>query len=151
MIEAVSFAGTTYNQLPYKFEAGTPDIAGAVGLAAAIDYLNGLDRAAAAQHEVDLLEHALALAADFPGFRLIGRARRKTSALSFLLEGAHPHDIGTLLDQQGIAVRTGHHCTQPIMDQYAIPGTVRASFSLYNTHREVELLFAALHKVRTFL
>lgn len=151
MIESVSFSGTTYNQLPYKFEAGTPDIAGAVGLAAAIDYLHGIDRKGAAEHEMQLLEHALALAADFPGFRLIGNAANKTSVLSFLLEGAHPHDVGTLLDQQGVAVRTGHHCTQPIMDQLAIPGTVRASFSIYNTHEEVDKLFAALHKARTFL
>ena len=151
MIESVSFEHTRYNHLPYKFEAGTPDIAGAVGLAAAIDYLNSLDRKAAAEHEIKLLEHALSLAADFPGFILIGRARQKTSILSFLLEGTHPHDVGTLLDQQGIAVRTGHHCTQPIMDQLSIPGTVRASFSIYNTHRDVELLFSALHKAQTFL
>jgi cysteine desulfurase/selenocysteine lyase len=151
MIDSVSFAGTTYNQLPYKYEAGTPDIAGAVGLAAAIDYLNAMDRTAAAQHEAQLLEHALELAADFPGFNLVGRARHKTSVLSFLLDGAHPHDVGTLLDQQGIAVRTGHHCTQPIMDQLSIPGTVRASFSIYNTHDEVESLFFALHKAQTFL
>ncbi len=151
MIESVSFEGTTYNQLPYKFEAGTPDIAGAVGLAAAIDYLGTLDRVAAAAHEMQLLEHSLSLAVDFPGFELIGKARDKTSVLSFLLQGTHPHDVGTLLDQQGIAVRTGHHCTQPIMDLLSIPGTVRASFSIYNTHQEVESLFAALHKVRTFL
>ena len=151
MIESVGFDHTSYNQLPYKFEAGTPDIAGAVGLAAAIDYLGSIDRMGAAEHENALLQHALSLAADFPGFKLIGRARHKTSVLSFLLEGAHPHDVGTLLDQQGIAVRTGHHCTQPIMDQLSIPGTIRASFSIYNTHREVELLFAALHKAQTFL
>jgi cysteine desulfurase/selenocysteine lyase len=151
MIESVSFERTRYNQLPYKFEAGTPDIAGAIGLAAAIDYLNSLDRKAAAEHECELLDHALSLAADLPGFTLIGRARHKTSVLSFLLAGSHPHDVGTLLDQQGIAVRTGNHCTQPIMDQLSIPGTVRASFSIYNTHREVELLFTGLRKAQTFL
>jgi cysteine desulfurase/selenocysteine lyase len=151
MIESVSFSGTTYNQLPYKFEAGTPDIAGAIGLAAAIDYLQGLNRAAAAAHEGELLQHALSLAADLPGFKLIGRAQHKTSVLSFLLEGAHPADVGMLLDQQGIAVRTGHHCTQPIMDQLGIPGTVRASFSIYNTHDEVERLFDGLRKAQTFL
>ncbi len=151
MIETVSFEGTVYNRLPYKYEAGTPDIAGAIGLAAAIDYLGGLDREAAARHEAALLEHALALAADFPGFKLVGRAEHKTCVLSFLLEGTHPADVGTLLDQQGVAVRTGHHCTQPIMDSLAIPGTVRASFSIYNTHNEVEQLFSALHKAQTFL
>lgn len=151
MIETVSFAGTTYNQLPYKFEAGTPDIAGAIGLAAAIDYLQALDRDAAAAHEASLLDHALALAADFPRFQLIGRARNKVSVLSFLLEGAHPHDVGTLLDQQGVAVRTGHHCTQPLMEQLGIPGTVRASFSIYNTHTEVERLFSALDKAQSLL
>ncbi len=151
MIESVSFTGTTYNQLPYKFEAGTPDIAGAIGLAAAIDYLNTLDRVAAAAHEVKLLDHALQLGAALPGFHLIGRAPDKTGVLSFLLEGGHPNDVGTLLDQQGVAVRTGHHCAQPIMDQLGIPGTVRASFSIYNTHEEVERLFTALKKVLTFL
>lgn len=151
MIESVSFAGTRYNKLPYKYEAGTPDIAGAIGLAAAIDYLGSLDRAATARHETELLEHALTLAAGFPGFKLIGKARHKTSILSFLLEGAHPADVGTLLDQQGVAVRTGHHCTQPIMDTLAIPGTVRASFSIYNTHSEVEQLFSALRKAQSFL
>jgi cysteine desulfurase/selenocysteine lyase len=151
MIETVSFEGTVYNRLPYKYEAGTPDIAGAIGLAAAIDYLDRLDREAAARHEAELLQHALELAAGFEGFRLVGRAANKTSVLSFLLEGAHPADVGTLLDQQGVAVRTGHHCTQPIMDALAIPGTVRASFSLYNTHSEVEQLFSALRKVQTFL
>ncbi len=151
MIESVSFEGTTYNELPYKFEAGTPDIAGAIGLAAAIDYVNALDREAAATHEAQLLEHALQLGAAMPGFELIGRAANKTGVLSFLLEGGHPNDVGTLLDKQGVAVRTGHHCAQPIMDQLGIPGTVRASFSIYNTHEEVERLFAALKKVQTFL
>ncbi len=151
MIESVSFAGTTYNQLPYKFEAGTPDIAGAIGLAAAIDYVNSLDREAAAAHEVSLLDHALELGAAMPGFQLLGRAPNKTGVLSFLLEGGHPNDVGTLLDKQGVAVRTGHHCAQPIMDQLGIPGTVRASFSIYNTHEEVERLFTALKKVQTFL
>lgn len=151
MIETVSFSGTTYNELPYKFEAGTPDIAGAIGLAAAIDYVQGLDRSAAAVHEAALLEHALSRAADFPRVQLIGRAEHKVSVFSFLLEGAHPNDVGTLLDQQGVAVRTGHHCTQPIMEQLGIPGTVRASFSLYNTHAEVERLFAALEKAQDLL
>ena len=151
MIETVSFERTTYAALPYRFEAGTPDIAGAVGLGAAVRYLQGLDRAAMCAHEDALLAYALELAADFPGFRLVGRAARKIAVLSFLLEGGHPHDVGTLLDRQGIAVRTGHHCAQPAMVQFGIPGTVRASFALYNTREEVERLFAALEKVRTFL
>ncbi len=151
MIESVSFAGTSYNKLPYKFEAGTPDIAGVIGFGAAIDYLNRLDRAAAAAHEQALLRYAEDKARHFPGLKLVGTARDKVAVLSFLLEGAHPADVGTLLDQQGVAVRTGHHCAQPIMDQYRIPGTVRASFSFYNTFDDVDRLFAALEKVRGFL
>lgn len=151
MIETVSFSGTRYARLPYRFEAGTPHIAGAVGLGAAVSYLEGLDRVALATHEGALLALALELANDFPGFRLIGRSASKIGVLSFLLEGAHPHDVGTLLDQQGVAVRTGHHCAQPVMEHFAIPGTIRASFSIYNTLDEVERLFAALHKVRSFL
>jgi len=151
MIESVSFAGTTYNQLPYKFEAGTPDIAGAVGLGAAIDYLGEMDRSAAARHEQALLDYAQAKARAVPGLRLIGTAQHKASVLSFNLEGVHPGDLGTLLDQQGVAVRTGNHCAQPIMDQYGIPGTVRASFSFYNTFEDVDRLFAALEKARQFL
>ncbi len=151
MIESVSFAGTTYNQLPYKFEAGTPDIAGAIGLAAAIDYLAALDRQGAADHEQALLMYAQQKAAQVPGLQLIGTAAHKAGVLSFNLEGVHPADLGTLLDQQGVAVRTGNHCAQPIMDQYGIPGTVRASFSFYNTFDDVDRLFAALDKARQFL
>jgi cysteine desulfurase/selenocysteine lyase len=151
MIESVSFAGTTYNQLPYKFEAGTPDIAGAIGLGAAIDYLQALDREGAARHEHALLEYAQQKAAQVPGLRLVGTARHKASVLSFILEGVHPADVGTLLDQQGVAVRTGNHCAQPIMDQYHLPGTVRASFSFYNTFEDVDRLFLALDKARQFL
>lgn len=151
MIETVSFEGTTYNQLPYKFEAGTPDIAGVIGFGAAVDYLGSLDREAAARHEQELLEYAEQRARETPGIRLIGTAARKTSVMSFLLEGTHPHDVGVLLDQQGIAVRTGNHCAQPIMDQFGIPGTVRASFSFYNTRADVDRLFEALDKARQFL
>ena len=151
MIETVSFAGTRYAALPYRFEAGTPHIAGAVGLGAAIDWLAGIDRAAATAHEDALLAHALELAHELPGFRLVGSAPDKVAVLSFLLAGGHPQDVGTLLDQQGVAVRTGHHCAQPVMARFGVPGTIRASFSLYNTHAEVEALFAALHKVRSFL
>ncbi len=151
MIETVSFEATSYARLPYRFEAGTPHIAGAVGLGAAIEWLGGIDRAAAAAHEDALLAHALELARELPGFRLVGSAPRKVAVLSFLLEGGHPQDVGTLLDQQGVAVRTGHHCAQPVMARFGVPGTIRASFSIYNTHAEVERLFAALHKVRSFL
>lgn len=151
MIETVSFAGTTFNQLPYKFEAGTPDIAGAIGLGAAIDYLNSIDRTAAAAHEQSLLSYAEEKARATAGLKLIGTAAHKTSVMSFLLEGAHPADVGVLLDKQGIAVRTGNHCAQPIMDQFQIPGTVRASFSFYNTFTEVDRLFAAIEKAKTFL
>lgn len=151
MIESVSFEGTRFNQLPYKFEAGTPDIAGVISFGAAIDYLNQLDRAGAASHEQALLAYAEGRARATPGMKLIGTSAHKTSVMSFLLEGVHPHDLGFLLDKQGIAVRTGHHCAQPIMDQFAIPGTVRASFSFYNTFAEVDRLFDALEKAKTFL
>lgn len=151
MIESVSFAGTTYNQLPYKFEAGTPDIAGAVGLGAAIDYLKALDREGAARHEDALLAYAQQKARAVPGLTLVGTAQHKACVLSFNLEGVHPADLGTLLDQQGVAVRTGNHCAQPIMEQFGIPGTVRASFSFYNTFDDVDRLFAALEKARQFL
>lgn len=151
MIESVSFAGTTYNQLPYKFEAGTPNIGGVIGFGAAIDYLNALDRAGAARHEHDLLEYARAKALKVSGLRLVGTADHKVSVLSFVLEGMHPADLGTLLDQQGVAVRTGNHCAQPIMDQYGISGTVRASFSFYNDFDDVDRLFAAIEKAKQFL
>jgi len=151
MIESVSFAGTTYNQLPYRFEAGTPNIAGAIGLGAAIDYLDGIDRNAAAAHEQALLDYAQDKAKQVPGLKIIGTASHKASVLSFNLEGVHPADVGTLLDQQGVAVRTGNHCAQPIMDQFGIPGTVRASFTFYNTFDDVDRLFLALNKARKFL
>jgi cysteine desulfurase/selenocysteine lyase len=151
MIETVSFDVTTFNQLPYKFEAGTPDIAGAIGLAAAIDYLNLQDRAALAAHEDALLAYATAKALEVPGLNIIGTAASKAAFLGFTLDGMHPSDIGILLDQQGIAVRTGHHCAQPIMQQYGIPGTVRASFSFYNTFEDIDRLFVALEKVRQLL
>lgn len=151
MIEQVSFSGTTFNKLPYKYEAGTPNIAGAIGLAVAIKYLESLDRSALAAHEDALLEYAKKRAAEIPEIQLVGTAEKKASVLSFLIKGAHPHDVGTLLDQQGVAVRTGHHCAMPIMDQYCIPGTVRASFTFYNTLEEVDALFDAINKVKMFL
>jgi cysteine desulfurase/selenocysteine lyase len=151
MILHVSFEKTTYNVLPYKFEAGTPNIAGAIGMAAAVDYVNGLDRIALAKHEDALLARANELATKTDGIRIIGTSKNKVSVLSFLIDGTHPHDVGTLLDQQGIAVRTGHHCTMPLMDQFGIPGTVRASFTYYNTLEEVDALFKAIEKVKMFL
>jgi cysteine desulfurase/selenocysteine lyase len=151
MIEHCSFDGTTYNVLPFKFEAGTPNIAGAIGLAAAVSYLNGIDRAALEQHENALLVRANELADEIGGIRKIGTAPKKASVFSFLLDGSHPADVGTLLDQQGIAVRTGHHCAMPLMNQFKVPGTVRASFSFYNTMDDVERLFAGLEKAKMFL
>jgi len=148
MIETVSFSGTTYNQLPFKFEAGTPHIAGAVGLAAAIDYLDGIDRVAAAAHEDHLLEMVLARADSVEGLQRVGSPARNAGIFSFVMKGSHPSDIGMLLDQQGIAVRTGHHCTQPLMERLGVPGTVRASFSMYNTEEDVERLFAGIHKAQ---
>jgi cysteine desulfurase/selenocysteine lyase len=150
MIETVSFEGTTYNQLPYKFEAGTPDIAGAIGLGAAIDYLQAMDREAAGRHEQALLAYAEERARKTPGLRLIGTAKQKVSVMSFLVEGAHPADLGALLDQQGVAVRTGNHCAQPIMARFGISGTVRASMAFYNTFDDIDRLFAALEKARQF-
>ncbi|MCG8438261.1 MAG: aminotransferase class V-fold PLP-dependent enzyme, partial [Pseudomonadales bacterium] len=151
MIEVVTFEKSTWNQLPYKFEAGTPNIAGAIGLAAAVKWLNRQDRAALEAHENALLAHATEQANAFDGLKIIGTAASKVSVLSFLLDGGHPADVGMLLDKQGVAVRAGHHCTMPLMDSLGIPGTVRASFSIYNTLDEVDRLFAALEKVKTFL
>ncbi len=151
MIETVSFDGTVYGGLPYRFEAGTPDIAGVIGLGAAVAYLWDLDRSGAAMHEQALLRATEEAAAERGGLRLVGTAEGKASVFGFLLEGAHPSDVGMLLDQQGVAVRTGHHCAQPIRAQYGIPGTIRASFSFYNTFDDVERLFVALDKARTML
>jgi cysteine desulfurase / selenocysteine lyase len=148
MIKSVSFERTVYNDLPYKFEAGTPDIAGAIGLGAAIDYLDalGLDRVAAWEHE--LLVHATDALSALPGVTLMGTARDKAAVLSFLVDGVHPHDVGTILDQQGVAVRTGHHCAMPVMTRFGVPATTRASFALYNTHEEIDALVAGLGRVR---
>lgn len=151
MIETVTFEASTWNQLPYKFEAGTPHIGGVIAFGAAIDWLNHQDRAAMAAHEADLLAYATEQARAFPGLKIIGDAPNKIAVVSFLLEGGHPNDVGTLLDQQGVAVRTGHHCTMPLMNALGIPGTVRAAFAPYNTRDEVDQLFAALEKVRRFL
>lgn len=148
MIETVTFEKTTWNQLPWKFEAGTPNIAGNIGLGAAIDWLLAQDRAALAAHEASLLAAVTTQAAAIPGLKVIGNARMKTSVFSFLLAGAHPHDVGTLLNEQGVAVRTGHHCTMPLMQRLGVPGTVRASISIYNTLDDIEHFVAALYKVK---
>ena len=148
MISSVTFEKTTYNKLPHKFEAGTPDMAGVAGLKAAIEYMNGVGVAKIAAHEHDLLEYATTIIGGLPGVRLIGTAHDKASVLSFVLEDVHPHDIGTILDQQGIAVRTGHHCAQPVMERFCIPATVRASFAMYNTRAEVDALARGLQKVQ---
>jgi cysteine desulfurase/selenocysteine lyase len=148
MIKEVSFTGSTWNDLPYKFEAGTPNIAGGIGLGAAIAYVGNVGMAAIAAHEADLLAYATARAADFPDLTPIGTAADKGAILSFTLAGVHPHDIGTILDSQGVAVRTGHHCALPVMEHYGVPATVRASFALYNTRHEVDALFRGLDRVR---
>lgn len=147
MIEQVSFSGTTFNRLPFKFEAGTPNIAGAIGLAAAIDFLQQQDRKALAAHERSLMQKAIALCSDIPGFSRIGQPTACTSILSFQMTSHHQQDIGLLLDQQGIAVRTGHHCAMPLMQRLNLPGTVRASFCFYNTEQEIERLAQALQSI----
>jgi len=148
MILSVTFEKTTYNELPYKFEAGTPNIAGVIGLGAALDFVEGLGRDKVARYEHDLLEYGTRRLLEVPGVRLIGTAREKASVLSFVLEGVHPHDIGTVLDYEGVAVRTGHHCAQPVMERYCVPATARASLAVYNTRQEIDVLVAALGKVR---
>ncbi len=151
MISSVTFEKTTWNKLPYKFEAGTPDIAGAVGLGAAIDYLGGLGLAAVAAHEHDLLSYGTAALAEVPGLRLIGTAKEKAAVLSFVLGDLHPHDVGTVLDREGIAIRTGHHCAQPLMRRFGVTGTARASLAFYNRRQEIDALVSGLHKVREIL
>jgi cysteine desulfurase/selenocysteine lyase len=151
MIRSVTFEKTTYNDLPHKFEAGTPNISGGVGLGAAIDYLNGIDFEGAMAHERDLLKYATAALSGIEGLRIVGTAKRKAGVLSFVLEGIHPHDIGTILDDDGIAIRTGHHCAQPVMQRFGIPATARASFAFYNTVGEVDALVRGIHSVRKVL
>jgi cysteine desulfurase/selenocysteine lyase len=147
MIASVSFEKTTWNVLPYKFEAGTPHIAGAVGLAAALDYVRGVGLDAIAVHEHALLRYATDVVGAMPGIRLVGTAREKAAVLSFVLEGVHAHDVGTIVDREGVAIRTGHHCAQPVMERFGVPATARASFALYNTREEVDALAMALRKV----
>ncbi len=147
MISSVTFERTTYNRLPYKFEAGTPHIAGAVGLGAAIEYVNAIGLETIAAYEHALLAEATARLTTIPEVRLIGTAPEKAAVLSFVVAGIHPHDIGTVLDREGIAIRAGHHCAQPVMQRFGIPATARASFGLYNTPAEIDALVAGLHQV----
>ena len=151
MIENVSIQNSTYQQAPYRFEAGTPNIAGAVGLGAALDYLSELPMQQLIDDEAALVKRALAGLRQIPGLRVIGEPKHHASVISFLLDGGHPNDVGTLLDQQGIAVRSGHHCNMPLMSRLDIPGTVRASFSLYNNDADVDALIAGVEKAATFL
>ena len=151
MIKEVTFEKTMYNELPYKFEAGTPNIADVIGIKAAIDYVNSLGKANIAKHENDLLIYATERMEAIPGLKVIGKAKNKVSVLSFIIEGIHPQDIGVLLDQQGIAIRTGHHCTQPLMQRFGIDGTSRASFAVYNTKEEIDRLVEGVKKVKRLL
>jgi cysteine desulfurase/selenocysteine lyase len=148
MIASVSFEKSTWNELPYKFEAGTPNIAGVIGLGAAIDWVGRIGLDAIAAHEHELLEYGTRLLSDLPGLRLVGTAREKAGVLSFVLDGVHPHDVGTVLDHEGIAVRTGHHCAQPVMDRYGIPATTRASLACFNTKDELDTLARGIRKVQ---
>jgi len=148
MIDTVSFSGSTWNELPYKFEAGTPNIAGAVGLGAAVDYLRNLDMNAVAAHEHELLTLATDAMQDITGLHIIGTARHKAATLSFVMDQAHAQDIGTLLDESGVAVRTGHHCAMPLMQHFGVSGTARASFALYNDQTDVAALIAGLHSIQ---
>ncbi len=151
MIERVSFEKTTYNAPPFRFEAGTPDISGVIALGAALDFVGSLDHDSASAHERDVLDYCVARARQCEGLRLIGDATERLGAMSFVLDAGHPADVGTLLDRQGIAVRTGHHCAQPLMARFGVPGTVRASFAVYNTRADVDALFTGIEKVKTFL
>jgi cysteine desulfurase/selenocysteine lyase len=151
MIERVTIEHSTYQDLPYRFEAGTPNIAGAVGLGAAVDYLAALPRQALLEQEHTLVARAVSGLKQIPGVRLVGEPRERVAIVSFLVEGSHPNDIGTLLDHQGIAVRTGHHCAMPMMDRLGVPGTVRAAFSLYNSQADVDALLQGVEKAQTFL
>lgn len=147
MIKSVTFEKTIYNDVPHKFEAGTPDIAGAIGLGAAIDYMESVGRDRIAAHEHDLLHHGTEALSAISEIKLIGTAREKAAVLSFILDGIHPHDVGTVLDHEGIAVRTGHHCAQPVMERFGVPATVRASLAFYNTHAEIDALVGGIRRV----
>ena len=148
MISSVTMEKSTWNELPYKFEAGTPHIAGAIGLGAALDYIAAIGFDAIGRHEQDLLEYGTAALAGVPGIEIIGTARRKASILSFVMDGVHPHDIGTIVDREGVAIRTGHHCAQPVMARFGVPATARASLAMYNTREDLDALVRALARVR---
>jgi cysteine desulfurase/selenocysteine lyase len=148
MISSVTFEKTTYNKVPHKFEAGTPDMAGAIGLKVALEYLDGLGMDNIASHESELLAYATDAISVIPGVRVIGTASEKTGVLSFVMDGVHPHDVGTVLDQEGIAIRTGHHCAQPVMERFGVEATARASFGIYNTKREIDALVRGIQKVK---
>jgi cysteine desulfurase/selenocysteine lyase len=148
MISSVTFERSTWNALPYKFEAGTPDISGAIGLHAALDYIDGVGFDAIGAHERDLLEYGTGVLEAIDGVRLIGTAREKASILSFVVDGVHPHDVGTIVDREGVAIRTGHHCAQPVMERFNVPATARASLAMYNTREEIDALGMAVRKVR---
>ncbi len=148
MISSVTFEKTLYNVLPYKFEAGTPNIAGGVGLGAAIDYLNGIGLETVAAYEHELLSYATEAISRIPGVRLIGTAKEKACVLSFVVDDIHAHDVGTILDEEGIAIRTGHHCAMPVMQRFGVPATARASLVFYNTREEIDALVAGILKVK---
>jgi cysteine desulfurase/selenocysteine lyase len=148
MISSVTFEKTTYNDLPWRFEAGTPNIAGGVGFGATIDYLESVGMPAIAAREGELLAYATERLSEVPGLRLIGTAAEKAAVISFVLAGIHPHDIGTVLDYEGVAIRTGHHCAQPVMERFGVPATARASMAVYNTREEIDVLVHGLAKVR---
>jgi cysteine desulfurase / selenocysteine lyase len=151
MISSVTFEKSTWNELPYKFEAGTPDIAGAIGLGAALDYITTVGFPDIARHERDLLAHATEAIGSVDGVRILGTARTKASVISFVMDGIHPHDIGTIVDREGVAIRTGHHCAQPVMERFCVPATARASLAMYNTREDVDALVRALTRVREVL
>jgi cysteine desulfurase/selenocysteine lyase len=148
MIISVTFEKTLYNRLPYKFEAGTPNVAGGIGLGVAIDYLESIGMGRITMNEQDLIAYGTRLLEAIEDLRIIGTAKNKASVLSFVLNGIHPHDIGTILDKEGIAIRTGHHCAQPVMEFFKIPATARASLGLYNTREDIEALLAGIRKVK---
>ncbi len=151
MIRSVTFEKTIYNDIPNKFEAGTPNIAGGIGLGAAIDYLNALDFAQVEEHEKELLEYATQKLLEIEGVRIIGNAKNKTGVISFVMDNIHPHDIGTIFDSEGVAIRTGHHCSQPLMDRFCVPATARISLALYNKKEEIDAAVSAIHKVKEVL
>ena len=151
MIRTVTLEGSTWNELPYKFEAGTPDISGAIGLGAAVDFVLSIGFDAIQTHEAALLARATEAVGGIDGVRLVGTAKRKSAVVSFVMDGIHPHDIGTIVDREGVAIRTGHHCAQPVMDRFGIPATARASFAVYNTLTEIDTLVAAIRRARALL